>query len=67
MNLYEVLSEQIGEVVPILEDGSGPTEYYQIWRLIAHRLVTSPGKPTPILRNGVRALQKCLASEYGSS
>lgn len=37
MNLYEVTSEMLEYVEPILEDGSGPTFPYRIWELVAAR------------------------------
>jgi len=35
MNIYRCISEELSEVVPILDDGSGPREPYRIAVLIA--------------------------------
>jgi hypothetical protein len=35
VNLYRVISEELSEVIPILDDGTGPTELYAIAELVA--------------------------------
>jgi hypothetical protein len=35
MNLYRVISEELGVTIPILDDGSGPEEPYRIAHLVA--------------------------------
>ena len=37
MNLYRVISEEVSVVVPILDDGTGPTDYYHIVELVVAR------------------------------
>lgn len=34
-DLYLVVSEELSEVIPILDDGSGPLEYYKIVVLVS--------------------------------
>ena len=36
-NLYIVISEELSRIEPLLDDGSGPTEYYRIIELVIAR------------------------------